>query len=133
MNDLFSVFSALPKEEQQPFLNRLLQNLQISGSLQSFQNPNAEGYGYGGRVGYAFPTDDGKFTVGATGQGFSGKTPSGEMSKKQTTGGDISYTFGPNTVSVLYDKFGQLPSSIPPSIGEPALEDFLRLIYRREF
>jgi hypothetical protein len=111
-----------------------LQNLQLTGSYGSFQNPAAEGYGYGGRVGYSIPTEEGKFSVGATGGGFAADTPYGNMSKRQITGGDVSYSFGPNTLSLMYDKMGQIPTTIAPqNLNEAPLKDFLRLIYKREF
>ena len=135
MNDnVLAAFQSLSQQEKQSFLDQLLQNLQLTGSYQSMQNNMVDGYGYGGRVGYSVPTESGKFTVGATGQGFSADTPFGSMSKKEVTGGDVSYNFGPNTLSLMYDKMGQIPSTIAPQdLNEEPLRNFLRLIYKREF
>ena len=135
MNDnIMAAFQSLSQQERQSFLDQLLQNLQLTGSYESFQNPMVDGYGYGGRVGYSVPTEGGKFSVGATGGGFAADTPFGNMSKQQITGGDVSYNFGPNTLSLMYDKMGQIPTTIAPqNLNEAPLKDFLRLIYKREF
>ena len=129
--EIMVVFNGLGKTEKQSFLENLMRNLQFSMSGQSTENNFAKGYGYGGRIGYSFPVENDKLTFGVSGSGFKSETPFGTVSDKRITGGDISYKFGPNNLSLLYDKMGQLPGQISPY--ETPMEDYLRLMYRREF
>jgi len=137
MNDeeIMAVFNRLGEAEKQSFLQSLVQNLQqnlqLQGSAQDFQNESAKGYGYGGRIGYSFPMENDKLTVGMSGSGFKAETPFGTFADRGITGGDISYKFGPNNLSLMYDKMGQLPGQRSPY--ETPMEDYLRLMYRREF
>jgi hypothetical protein len=135
-DDIAAILGSLGEQERQSTLERILQGLQLSGMAQSFENDFSQGYGYGGRVGYSMPTDDGRFTAGLSGMGMKAETPMGTISDRRIMGGDLSYQTGPNTFSLSYDKMGMLPSQIVPqneAFPEMPLQDLYRLLYRREF
>jgi hypothetical protein len=111
---------------QQSMIDQALQNLQISGQYGSIDD--ADGYQFGGRVGYNFPVGDNRLNLGVTGSGYSVDTPFGKFGDRQISGGDLSFQSGQNTFGASYDRMG----SIPGDIGSP-LQNLFRLTYQRQF
>jgi hypothetical protein len=133
--DFLNSLRLLEEQERQSTIDRILRGLQLSGGGGTFDNSMASGYGYGGRVGYAMPVGQDQLTAGLTGMGYKAETPAGTVSDRGLTGADVSYKFGPNTLSFMYDKQGMMPSQIAPQnpYEMMPLQDFYRLMYRREF
>jgi hypothetical protein len=132
--DFLEIFKSLEQSKQKSLLDNLLSNLQLSGMASDINNQNQSGYGYQGRVGYNFPLDNANLTAGITGMGVNLDTPMGNVRENKVMGGDLSYSYGPNTMSLMYDKVGMLPSQMTmPVVGEMPMEDYLRLVYRRAF
>ena len=128
--EIFAAFQQLSEKEKQSVLSTLLQNLQLSGSANRFENEYVDGYGYGGRIGYEVPMgDDRALSFGLTGSGYSVDTPVGNFSDRELTGGDIGYSFGPNRVSASYQKQGMAGNEL----GMIPTEDIIRLLYSRQF
>jgi hypothetical protein len=133
-NQLAELLSKLPKNERQDFLSNLIKNLRISGEYSKIGNDYVNVDQFGGRIGYSLPLDKSTLDFGMVGGGQTVETPVGTFKDRQVTGGDVSYKFGPNTLSAAYDKYGMLPSQMTqPLPGESALENFFRILYRREF
>ena len=104
--NLILALQQLAQSGQNSEVNQILKNLQVSGQLNSFENSNVSGYNYGGRVGYGFPTNEGMFRAGITGQGFNANTPVGTMKDFNVTGGDIGYSQKDQDLSLSYNRQG---------------------------
>ena len=135
MNDEVSrVFDRLSKEGKKELLTEILNRVQLSGGGATFENEFAKGYGYGGRIGYRQPLEDGGLSVGLSGSGFQVRTPYGTFGQNQLTGGDIGYDFGDNRLTLKYDKNGVMTGSSGNStVPTMPLRDLLQLIYQRRF
>lgn len=71
-----------------PTRQHWLNNVQLSGGGQTFNDGNASGFGVGGRVGYAIPMgEDKSLTLGVSGGGSRMKmdTPTGKITKALAT------------------------------------------------
>jgi len=110
-------------------LQEVLSRLQLSGQYQSIDGQDASGGAYGGRIGYSFPIGSNNLDVGLSGSGYSVDTPFGQQRQNQLTGGDLSYSFGPNRLSATYDRFGALPGDV----GMSPIENLFKLTYQRQF
>ena len=126
MNDnITSIYDKLGQQQKKELLADLLGRLELSGAGGTFEDQYSKGYGYGGRIGYRQPLDNGAFRVGLSGQGYSVNTPYGKFGNRQLTGGDIGYEFGNNNFALKYDRNGMFD-------GVP-LRDLLQLIYTKKF
>jgi hypothetical protein len=133
-NNFAEILSRIPPESRQDFLSSLINNLRISGQYSKGGNDFVNIDQFGGRIGYSLPIDKASLDFGVIGGGQTVETPFGTFKDRQITGGDVSYRFGPNTVSAAYDNYGMLPSQMTqPLPGESPMENFFRILYRREF
>jgi hypothetical protein len=130
MNDaVFEAFKQLDQEEQKNLLDTLLSRLQLGGSFSSFEDQYADGYGYGGRIGYRQPVGEDALTFGVSGSGYKVDTPFGSFGDRGVTGGDIGYEFGPNRLSASYERQGMIGNEL----GQVPVDDLIRLLYTRRF